>query len=856
MNKFFQSFRIPLLLNFLVLGIVSTHYFYFKETSDKKSTQSIIKKYNKFLNKRNIATSSNDGFECVDEKEVLSIEYISKKITELELSKTQDKQIKETIKGMDLSKLSYPQAAAIKKYSQYMGKYNSKEEIFKDCDSYMCAVNTIYNDPESQIYGYLHYYFYLKTGLFINLSNYVIDQKSTVPGVYDGNTYEFDKYLFTKEELIGFYKLARSISDIFLVNDRFHMIYKSPTTKFENYEIGTCGLAYSQGYVKLTTRCLSFSKYADGGFYHNVSHEFAHQTDFKSYFDGVRAADMESWKKIAGWETENYYDEDSKKTLKRWKVSIADSDFITPYAGTTPYEHFAESMAAYRYGEPYNSRKFHKETFNYLKNNYFDKVEYKNQGLALSFTQFLISDWEKQLNDTTLNCVEREDVKDAKSTINCIKKSSDKFIQEHPAKIKTNFFDGCRFYSDIKNTDLVVKLENDIQSLIDKNMDKIEQEFISHGEGLIKAAQLESEFKKNNDAISLYINCFKTKNAEACFNKTLNENIDQLLAKTNLAVSLKDKVKNNLLKSYSFSETEKTIKLKSQALLGFYQSQVDDKVENSWHSCMKLPLDTNEPLLTDLFFNGDDKFIAASFLNCLNKNIEEDIIEILELPFIEDKDLTLSRSEKQFFKDKLQNYSLQLLNILTHSEYQKEVSNNNTYFKTKHTFLISKIKEKIDLKTVEPQNIPTKCIELIKADYPKNIFHSKIMLDGLYGNPICKEGLKGLKEEITQKYNEKWDSILIDYKNKAKSLTLESINRCQNKYPAVVDKDYLKNKKLQTSCIDKIEKEAETEIMSQWDNSAESQYLNKRSTLLISIQTVILKELDKARAGQKKTLKF
>jgi hypothetical protein len=857
MNSFWKSFKIPLLFNIIILLTLGVNFIVSYSNQYKKVDDSIVKKYNKTLVSRNIAESTKNGFECVKQKNTLNLEYIKSQITELEYPRLSNQIIKGKVKGLDLSKLPYPQASFLKKYQKSFGKDDTTSEIFSNCETVMCATNIINKDPTFNLYGYLHYYIYLKAGVFLNLSNSIPGQHSPIPGIYERVKRDFKDYLFTKEEIIRFYKLVRALPKTYLENERFQRIYRIPIDHFE-VKLGkklknACGTAYSMGWVSLTTKCMSVSRFALDGFFMNTAHEVSHQKDY-THLQTTRYSLRKSWLDNAGWKKEPFYDKVNNVNKTRWTHTLPDEDFVTDYAQKSPGEHFAESMAAYRFGIPFSSRKFHPETYKYLKKEFFADREYSPLGLLKTYSKFIEDDWDKKISHHTLNCVSKSEVKNIESTLKCIKNETINYKSQYPDKIRSEFFDGCRFLSDDKYLLMASDLKTNIDLYLNSSLTLTKHDFETYGQELVRSLEIQIEFIKNTDPISIYLQCNDSLGKKKCYEDILNQTIKSYLEDKNLSESLRIKTKNNILTKFTFESVDKSIKYKSQNLLESFQNYLSLRVNQSWFDCKDSSFDFPDNLITPLLFDGGDKFVVSNFLNCVNEHVKDDIDIVLEKPI---DDLKLNTYEKKYFSNKLEKYSINLLNTFLESEYNHEVLQNNSYFEFQKARTIQRVKESLDISNIEPESISQSCLDLVYSDYPKNnFFHSTKMFDALYGVSICSDVLRDMKDKITSSYRKKWPKILKYYQGLALLKVTKSITKCRQKSPLVLGPTFYMSKIKLNRCIDTLPSKLESEVMSIWDGSAESEYLNKRSIIRLEIENIILDEILKTKVKTKRTLKF
>src|SRR5690606_12119633 len=149
-------------------------------------------------------------------------------------------------------------------------------------------------------------WWYLKTGSLLGMTNKIFKQESDEPGVYQKIKHEFSNYLFTREELFGFWNLYHQrdhfIDQLYILKE----IQRIPdSVKIENVSDNICGLAHYEGYILLRKTCMQFVPLDlyPSNFYTNVFHEFIHLLDFQSLVEhGEQYSRSKKWLSVNGWE--------------------------------------------------------------------------------------------------------------------------------------------------------------------------------------------------------------------------------------------------------------------------------------------------------------------------------------------------------------------------------------------------------------------------------------------------------------------------------------------------------------------------------------------------------------------------
>jgi hypothetical protein len=227
-------------------------------------------------------------------------------------------------------------------------------------------------------------------GYRLSVKNYIHMQKD-LAGTYDGKAYPLDDYLFSRDELYAFWRMSHALTTPFKNLPMMKEIQRIPRkSKIEDRGIKTCGVAWSTGYVLVNDACLSFWGDQDTGFiYEGVTHELGHQIDYQFAEDiktsGSYYSHVGRWKEIGGWSQTEYFDEERKETVQKWVSTLRNDQFVREYARTNPAEHFADTIAYYRYSGDITKRKIPTEVYEHLQKKVFDGLEYYRNGL---FNQF------------------------------------------------------------------------------------------------------------------------------------------------------------------------------------------------------------------------------------------------------------------------------------------------------------------------------------------------------------------------------------------------------------------------------------------------------------------------------------
>jgi hypothetical protein len=298
----YASIAMALVVSFV--GIAASVDAYLGRDRYGESAFTTWKKVQEKITGRSIASAQQE--QCHFDQ--VTLESLQREISLLEGEYQTGHHISGNWKGIELQKLPSIQAQFIADFGHLIGDQN-KSQSFMQCKEVICVMNTIYLDY-TKLSGYLSYYWYLKTGSMLSMSNVLPGQQSKYPGHYNGETHNYRDYLFSRRELINFYKLAKSLPEQFLHNPLLKSIHKVPN----NNPVGEllkgkeCAVSKPTGQILINNYCMDTYK-GKNAFYINVANQMAKYIDkHKGQLDKTSSlSSSKKWLEYGLWQKEEYF---------------------------------------------------------------------------------------------------------------------------------------------------------------------------------------------------------------------------------------------------------------------------------------------------------------------------------------------------------------------------------------------------------------------------------------------------------------------------------------------------------------------------------------------------------------------
>jgi hypothetical protein len=542
-------------------------------------------------------------------------------------------------KHLELKKLPIPQAKLLKEIGDDLGDLNHPgENDYSDCQDAICVINKVYKSKDG-LEGWMTYLWYLKMGYRLSLKNKIYEQKDSAPGSYDGKVYPLNDYLFSRDELYAFWRMSHALTSPFKNLPKMIEIQRIPRKSKIEGRGAACGLAWSSGYVQVNDACLSFWGDKDTGFiYEGVTHELGHQIDYQFAEDikssGSYYSHVGTWKEIGGWSQTEYFDEERKETVQEWVSTLRNDQFVREYARTSPAEHFADTIAYYRYSGDTTKRKIPTDVYEHLQKKVFDGLEYDRSGLFNQFEKDLTillapatfkaviecdqnpiaSAWTKPLDENAFPFA--LDVNSRR----CLREKLNSLIKQSVVEAKLNHVNGC---SALKSNEKVAAFGTQMEGVFLKQM-------LAH----MKIARENQKYYKNinelyhslvqrTDSLKIMTSCYGQSDERKCYDEKNMEFVQLLIPDdyVNDSQLIRDLQKMYLDSTMFDNVRAENMKLHQDFLIT-QTTLIDQAAANLWGFCLSKGMSNTSPPIAGSFSVAEDWMVSSQF-NCLNREIPD-----------------------------------------------------------------------------------------------------------------------------------------------------------------------------------------------------------------------------------------
>ncbi len=593
------------------------------------------------VTQRTIANIS--GQNCLTD--VFTVNTLKAEIKEEEKKFSSGQKVKGNWKHIDLSKISIPQANFLNTFGDKIGDLNDPNAFdYSTCSDVPCVINQIYQ-KENGVAGYVNYLWYLKMGNLLGASNNVYGSKSqTRPGIYNGKEFEVASYLFSDDELYGFWRLLKMMREPHTSLSKFIAIYRVPRGESFDFEVEerskgiasfgeTCGMAYSFGYVVLQDLCLTIDPSTDrGSFYESVLHEFTHQVDYdqgRKIRKPYRSSEQD-YLDVSKFYLKEFKDEVGK-TIRQWEHKEG-IKLVSSYAGTSPAENFAETIAFFRTDGNQTKQSITSNHWKFVSENYFGQKSFEDEALMRDW----ILDNEGSLSQKVLLSVEKctknpssrassyfkasEIVYPVSSALlNCLGANAEEISEELISKIKVTSPDGCKSLNLPQAKEKWKKL---IAPEISRLMVRYLKEFDSDKSYFAKVQKFVEKLSDRKLASDAYLACGDLQIEASCYEENVIKQALIELAPLNLEETHAQDLAALYLSSHPFDETKQYMNDYYRSFVSSKRTLIDDKALSLWQSCHQGALSDEAPP-SGKFFTLGEGYLISSIYNCLNLSFVE-----------------------------------------------------------------------------------------------------------------------------------------------------------------------------------------------------------------------------------------
>ncbi|MFZ4713273.1 MAG: hypothetical protein ACOYL6_06165 [Bacteriovoracaceae bacterium] len=765
---------------------------------------------------REVAQENN--LEC--RADFYNVKYLKDEIKVLETKLQGRKKISGTWKHLNFEKLPDTQVEFLKRFGEQLGDYNKTDYDFSACSDVPCILNTIYNKPDG-IEGLAIYYWYLKMGNILSVDNKMLDQKSPKAGVYQEKEFAFDSYLWSKEELYGFWRLANSLSSSYSILPRLTEIQRAPrTARFEEYKINVCGLAYPSGTIMLNDGCLVLEKGARrdyGDFYASVIHEMSHQIDFTLGANNLGYYSIEDEWLVEGgvWTTKESVNSKTGETERKWQSSLKADQWVSKYASSSPIEHFAETLSYYRHEPDRVLKILPKTTYSLVKEKFFESKAYDIDALLLQFSTELdlfekdiFSYSQKCLSDpqdVVLSDEELQKVSVLGASLDlkrsrCITRNTLDLVKSVISSVKINRIDGCKVYSDGNGG----KINTSLEALVSKRVLSHVQNALADENYFNKLKTFYESLSNSKYSREAYVLCYKQSEEEACFkNKIINKVKSIIPENAHFSETYRADLIAKFLEANPYSKVRDETQKAYNNFLFASQDKIRDTASESFKACKSVPSnDQVPPKIKD--FSPGEAYVVSSLINCLNVDVDK------SLQFLVDNlntDISIKIEQERLIVTDLVKpiYLVSLRDILT-----KDIAEET------HMLKVYKEEQKVKWREslvsnfswvssfVDVSKQKSDCLKAAEVKIDLSLlYHVKESEFGQLLNDLCSEVVKSpeLKKYVDDHYLSSIDAALEELIRYLSESARTRARTCLTFYPHGFIGDFLNSKK-RVQCLE------------------------------------------------------
>jgi hypothetical protein len=306
------------------------------------------------------------------------------------------------------------------------------------CTEVVCVLNRLAGLPDADTLGLKIYGWYLRTG-------YVLGSTADVSEIEVSATQGRAprEFIFTPSELTAFWRLSFMIPESMKSMSQLTVLHRLPqgevvsdwmdedcpgfpgkdrlilrteanrllsacrtggagasASRSGDLAVWTCGDAGFQGsrygnpgFIRLSDRCLdlgSDSRRLEGFFWTGVTHEMAHRLDYSIGAASAGSLRIEArsqsdeWKALSGWAIRETRGPDGRVLSRAWESDPTREGFVRSYAGTSPAEDWADSIAYARFDPQVLLQKAPGKA-EYLRQNVFGGRSFTQEGLISEY---------------------------------------------------------------------------------------------------------------------------------------------------------------------------------------------------------------------------------------------------------------------------------------------------------------------------------------------------------------------------------------------------------------------------------------------------------------------------------------
>ena len=606
-------------------------------------------------------------------KSTFSISAVKAEIQDLERKYKAGTKVKGKWKHLNLEDLPIPQANFLATFGKRLGDLNNLDAIdYSLCKDLPCVINKIYG-KEDYIAGYVHYLWYLKMGNYLTAHNTVYggSYREIIPGTYNDKIFKVADYLWNEDELYAFWRLVHMIKAPHTNLTALTEIQRVPRGESYGFMSSlTCGLAWSHGIVSLQDGCLGTGTDTyPGTFYESVLHELTHQVD---YHEGSKLgksyrSTQKDYLDISKFFLKEFKDEKGV-TVRQWE-HLPEIKLVSGYAGTSPAENFAETIAYFRVDGGQTKKNITQEHWDFTSKNYFSDKSFQKTDLMKEWIAKHTSSISQLAFKAVGTCSKsgqgfastyftKTDFMTPllPSLINCLGAKAVEISKEIQSKIKVNEPDGCRL---LQSYSVPTDWEPGFKVQISSLMNKYLKELALDKEYFAKVQAFYEEIPNRTMANNAFLSCAEIESEDGCYGQEVIRAALEKIAPLNLPASHAQDLAELYLTNHPIADTKEYLIGYYRTFVSSHKAQINLIASEAWDKCAALPVsDEASPKGKD--FSVGDGYMASSLFNCLNTNFNETAALIVQSLAVGDIKVKHPREE-------------QMLNVEVVPELQKSL---------------------------------------------------------------------------------------------------------------------------------------------------------------------------------------
>ena len=558
------------------------------------------------------------------------------------------------------------------------------------CRTAPCVFNTIYGESEEHIYGYVAFLFFLRTDYVLSGTVHNPDHNIDVSSFDDLSSFSFKE----KEFYWIWLWLQSTSENMFHLETLQNVYRLPHGLQVASGESGICGRASRDGWIWIGDECLIRQRaysYSDKEWWNegeltrdvrseaieSFAHEMAHHYDFSNrgeeLFYGSHSIGFSS---LSNWSKTEYINNGLLEIRWQYSEGQGPDGFVSDYAGKKPEEDFAESLAAFRY-YPQTLKEAAPRKFEYFKQEVFSGISYDQEGINefLNSEMLLLIQLEKrqwlsacllaQPGDKYAGSftplafdqeVRQEFINHGLNVevFDCFMLNMDQAVKALLAEFKFENFEGCSLLSDREKDwwhEAVFRRE--VPSLIEALDDAERTKQVA-----LQVQAFRNQFKRNFNGDEIAIDCYREESsdelpsaelpsaelpsaellsaelssAEQCFDSKLDfyigRTIRDYLMLDDVTLSTEIERLNSV---YIYSRFHQEAKNRVKRVMQISSLGMTRKAGELVDSCSNSSQSySDEENLYSPYGGVDTITLRPWFLNCLNRNYRETLVDLLE----------------------------------------------------------------------------------------------------------------------------------------------------------------------------------------------------------------------------------